>query len=109
MDRFIRISSDGFAARSRIRDTFTHEEFYLEEKDLIRRLNAINEEREYWKREFGFQLDENKILWKEIISLDVGGVDFSDEFKSYIDTKQKISTSDVLNRLTKLLYKGGVK
>lgn len=102
MDRFIRIPSNSFATRSRIRDTFTHEEFYLEEEDLIRRLNAIDEEREYWKNEV-------QNLWKEIISLDVRGVDFSDEFKSYIDTKQKVSTSDLLNELTKLFYKGGMK
>lgn len=92
MKRFISTSYKShksvFAGKRRIRDTYTHEEFYWDEISLLNRLNEINEEKEYWRHCCAKNSNENSILWNEIFCAETHGVNFSQPFIEYCE-KQK--------------------
>ena len=87
--RFTIIKSDKFGSHRRIRDNFTHEEFWWGESDILTRLNNIEEEKEYWKHSCLSVENENMVLKHEIQAVTKEGYKLSEPFRRYFDAKNR--------------------
>lgn len=87
--RFTIMETHRFGGSKRIRDNFTHEDFWWKEPDIIARLNNIEEEKEYWKQSCVSVENENMILMHEIQSAIKEGYRLSESFRRYFDAKNR--------------------
>ena len=87
LPRFIKAKRDGFASAYNIRDTITHEEFPITPDVVIKRLNDLHEEKEFWKHATIQNDNENVILREELSIMMSQGAEPSPAFKEYSKLK----------------------